>query len=79
MSPVRPDVRVVGRRDVPSDHALRDFLTRAAQPFDWFEAGTEAADEQLAARGVRGAPRPGGGGSQRRAAASRVTLSSSLR
>jgi thioredoxin reductase (NADPH) len=55
MSPVRPEVRVVGRRDAPSDHALRDFLTRAAQPFEWFEVGTEAAGELLARYG-RGRP-----------------------
>ena len=34
MSPVRPDVTVVGRRLEPEHHRLRDFLTRVAQPFD---------------------------------------------
>jgi thioredoxin reductase (NADPH) len=49
MSPVRPTVRVVGHRLGASDHRLRDFLTRIAQPFEWFEAGTPEADELLAA------------------------------
>jgi thioredoxin reductase (NADPH) len=43
-------VTVVGRRLVAGDHRLRDFLTRAAQPFEWLEAGTAAAQEALAAR-----------------------------
>ena len=34
MSPVRPKVTVVGRRLAPSDHEVRDFLTRTAQPYD---------------------------------------------
>jgi len=52
MSPVRPDVKVVGRRNEAEDHSLRDFLTRAAQPFEWFEVGTPQADELLAKHGV---------------------------
>jgi len=58
MSPVRPDVKVVGRRDEPADHALRDFLTRAAQPFEWLEADSAAAAELLFALGVEGAELP---------------------
>jgi thioredoxin reductase (NADPH) len=49
---VRPNVVVVGRRLVPEDHRLRDFLTRTAQPYDWYEAGSPAAEELLAARGL---------------------------
>jgi thioredoxin reductase (NADPH) len=52
MSPVRPNVAVVGRRLVPEDHRLRDYLTRMAQPYEWLDAGSPAADELLAARGV---------------------------
>ena len=52
VSPVRPDVKVIGRRLVPEDHRLRDFLTRIAQPFEWLEAGSPEADALLAARGV---------------------------
>jgi thioredoxin reductase (NADPH) len=52
MSPVRPDVKVVGRRNEAEDHSLRDFLTRAAQPFEWFEAGTPRAEELLAKYGA---------------------------
>ncbi|MDX6608452.1 MAG: thioredoxin reductase [Solirubrobacterales bacterium] len=58
MSPVRPDVKVVGRRLGSEDHRLRDFLTRIAQPFDWFEAGTPEADELLAAQGATSAELP---------------------
>jgi len=58
MSPVRPDVKVVGRRDAPEDHALRDFLTRAAQPFEWLEAGTAPAEALLRAHDAGGAGLP---------------------
>jgi thioredoxin reductase (NADPH) len=51
VSPVRPTVTVIGRRLVPEDHRLRDFLTRSAQPFDWIEAGTPEADAALAELG----------------------------
>ena len=47
MSPIRDEIRVVGRREAPDDHRLRDFLTRIAQPFEWLEAGTPAADALL--------------------------------
>jgi thioredoxin reductase (NADPH) len=49
MSPARPTVQVVGHRLGAIDHRLRDFLTRMAQPFEWFEAGTPEAGELLAA------------------------------
>jgi thioredoxin reductase (NADPH) len=52
MSSSRPTVRVVGRRLAAEDHRLRDFLTRIAQPFEWFEVGTPAASEVLAAHGA---------------------------
>jgi thioredoxin reductase (NADPH) len=58
MSPVRPDVKIVGRRDAAEDHSLRDFLTRAAQPFEWFEAGSPEAEELLRAHDVSGADLP---------------------
>jgi thioredoxin reductase (NADPH) len=58
MSPVRPTVKVVGNRLGPDDHRLRDFLTRAAQPFEWFEAGSPEAEEVLAAHGASGAEPP---------------------
>ena len=48
MSPIRPTVTVIGRRLDHESHRLRDFLTRVAQPFDWYEAGTPPADELLA-------------------------------
>ena len=48
MSPVRPTVQVVGVRLDPDHHRLRDFLTRSAQPHDWFEAGSDEAQALLA-------------------------------
>ena len=48
MSPVRPTLQVVGRRLDPGDYALRDFLTRAAQPYEFHEAGSPEADRLLA-------------------------------
>ena len=58
MSPPRPNVHVVGRRLDPEHHRLRDMLTRAAQPFEWHEAGSPEADELLARHGARGAALP---------------------
>jgi thioredoxin reductase (NADPH) len=52
MSPVRPEVTVVGRRLEPEDHRLRDFLTRVAQPYEWVEAGSAAAEAVLAEHGL---------------------------
>jgi thioredoxin reductase (NADPH) len=58
MSPPRPNLAVVGRRLEAEDHRLRDFLTRIAQPHEFHEAGTSAAEELLAAAGARGAELP---------------------
>ena len=58
MSPVRPNVRVVGHRLEPEHHRLRDRLTRAAQPFEWLEAGSAEADELLARHAAAGAELP---------------------
>ncbi len=58
MSPVRPNVVVVGRRLAPGDHRLRDFLTRIAQPYEWLEADSAAAVELLAAHSAAGAELP---------------------
>lgn len=43
MSP-RPKLTMIGRRLDPEHHRLRDFLTRAAQPYDWVEAEDGPAD-----------------------------------
>jgi thioredoxin reductase (NADPH) len=51
-------VKVVGRRHEPEDYRLRDFLTRAAQPHEFYEAGTPAADALLDAAGAAGQPLP---------------------
>jgi thioredoxin reductase (NADPH) len=56
--PPRPNVKVVGRRLDPGDYRLRDFLTRAAQPHEVYEAGTPEADAVLAAAGANGAELP---------------------
>jgi thioredoxin reductase (NADPH) len=53
VSPIRPTVQVVGRRLEPDHHALRDHLTRIAQPHEWFEAGSPEAGELLARHGLR--------------------------
>ncbi|HEX8073379.1 MAG TPA: NAD(P)/FAD-dependent oxidoreductase [Thermoleophilaceae bacterium] len=58
MSPVRPTVHVVGRRLEPAHYELRDFLTRSAQPHEWYEAGTPEADELLERAGARDAELP---------------------
>jgi thioredoxin reductase (NADPH) len=58
MSPVRPTVQVVGRRMDAEHYRLRDFLTRTAQPYDWYEAGTPDADRVLGQLGLVDAPLP---------------------
>jgi thioredoxin reductase (NADPH) len=51
MSPVRPTVKLIGRRLEPEHHRVRDFLTRIAQPYEWLEAGSADADAALARLG----------------------------
>jgi thioredoxin reductase (NADPH) len=51
-------VHVVGRRLEPEHHRLRDFLTRAAQPHEFHEAGSPQADAVLAKAGAREAELP---------------------
>ena len=58
MSPVRSDVTVIGRRFDAGDHRLRDFLTRAAQPHEWIEAGTPESDRVLERVGLVDPPLP---------------------
>ena len=52
MSPVRPEVVVIGRRAGEADHRLRDFLTRIAQPYEWIDAGEPAAARLLERHGI---------------------------
>jgi thioredoxin reductase (NADPH) len=40
-------LRVIGRRLEPADHDLRDALTRAAQPYEFYEAGSGEATALL--------------------------------
>jgi thioredoxin reductase (NADPH) len=56
--PPRPTVKVVGRRRDPEDYRLRDWLTRAAQPHEFYEAGTAQAQAVLAEAGADGAELP---------------------
>jgi thioredoxin reductase (NADPH) len=56
--PPRPQVTVIGRRLDPEDYRLRDFLTRVAQPHEFFEAGTPPAVEALAQAGATAATLP---------------------
>jgi thioredoxin reductase (NADPH) len=58
MSPVRPSVQVVGRALDPEHHRLRDLLTRSAQPYEFFEAGSTGADHVLAINGAQDAQLP---------------------
>jgi thioredoxin reductase (NADPH) len=58
MSPIKPTVQLVARRDEPVDHRLRDFLTRIAQPYEWLEAGSPAAQELLSGLGLEDPPLP---------------------
>lgn len=58
MSPARPMVTIVGRSLEPEDYRLRDFCTRTAQPYAFYEAGTPRADELLADHGLTGAKLP---------------------
>jgi thioredoxin reductase (NADPH) len=58
VSPVRPTVHVIGRRLDPDSHALRDFLTRAAQPHEFHEAESKEARALLAGAGAAGAALP---------------------
>lgn len=48
MSPIRQTVTVVGRNLEPDDYRIRDFLTRTAQPYLFYDAGTAQANEVLA-------------------------------
>ncbi|HEX4745946.1 MAG TPA: NAD(P)/FAD-dependent oxidoreductase [Gaiellaceae bacterium] len=52
MSPVRPTIRVVGRSLEPEHHRLRDFFTRTAQPYEFFELGSAEAAALLAEHGL---------------------------
>jgi thioredoxin reductase (NADPH) len=58
MSPVRPTLQVIGERLDPEHHRLRDFLTRIAQPHEWFEAGSPEATGLLSRHAVDGAALP---------------------
>src|SRR5689334_20017041 len=58
MSPVRPTVQVVGRRLDSEHYRLRDFLTRTAQPYEWYEAGSAEAEGLLDRIGSAGAALP---------------------
>jgi thioredoxin reductase (NADPH) len=52
MSPPRPTVAVIGHRLDPAHYRVRDFLTRIAQPYDWYEAGSEEGERMLSRHGL---------------------------
>jgi len=52
VSPQRPTLHVIGRRLDPEDHRLRDFLTRADQPYEFYERDSLEALELLARHGI---------------------------
>jgi thioredoxin reductase (NADPH) len=56
--PVRPTVTLIGLRDEPEHHRLRDLLTRSAQPHDWLEASSAEGEARLAERAAADAPLP---------------------
>jgi hypothetical protein len=58
MSPVRPSVQLIGRSLDPGHHRLRDFLTRIAQPYEFFEQGSPDTVRLLAERGLNDVPQP---------------------
>ncbi len=58
MSPVRPLVKVVGHRLDADHHRLRDFLTRAAQPHEFLEHGSQEAAALLSDHGASEADLP---------------------
>jgi thioredoxin reductase (NADPH) len=55
---IRPTVQIIGRRLEPEHHRLRDFLTRAAQPHEFFEADSPDAEALLSRVGATGADLP---------------------
>ncbi|HEX4186896.1 MAG TPA: NAD(P)/FAD-dependent oxidoreductase [Solirubrobacteraceae bacterium] len=48
----RPTLLVVGRRLDPEDHGLRDSLTRAAQPYEFYESSSPEGQALLERHGV---------------------------
>jgi hypothetical protein len=56
VSPIRPTLTVIGRRLDPGDYALRDFLTRAAQPYEFHQAGSPEAERPWRARAHENTP-----------------------
>jgi thioredoxin reductase (NADPH) len=58
VSPARPEVTLIGLRDEPAHHELRDVLTRAAQPHRWLDATSAEGRAGLAAAGAGAADLP---------------------
>ena len=52
MSPVKPEVTLVGHRLDPAAYGLRDLFTRSAQPHRFLEAATPEAAAALTAAGL---------------------------
>src|ERR1700716_1760806 len=58
VSPERPTLKMIGRQLERADHELRDSLTRAAQPYEFYEAGTPEARALLERHGATAARLP---------------------
>jgi hypothetical protein len=58
LSPIRPTVHVVGHRLEREHHRLRDFLTRTAQPHEFYEADSVEGQRLLGSVGAGDAPLP---------------------
>jgi thioredoxin reductase (NADPH) len=52
VSPPRPTVAVIGDRLDPAHYRLRDFLTRIAQPYNWYETDSDESENLLRHHGV---------------------------
>jgi thioredoxin reductase (NADPH) len=60
MSPARASVRIVGPRQDPDGHAIRDFLTRIDQEYRWIDPEVDGwgAGQVLLRHGLGDAPTP---------------------
>jgi thioredoxin reductase (NADPH) len=58
VSPERPTLKMIGHQLEPADHELRDSLTRAAQPYEFYEVGTAEATALLERHGANEARLP---------------------
>lgn len=58
MNPIRPTVAVIGLHLDPDHYRLRDFLSRIAQPYEWYEVDSPEAGKLLTHHGATDAVLP---------------------